>query len=354
MGDLRERRLRMVAEQAFDDDPLRTLRVARFACELGLLPDEATRAAARDRAAGLAGVSGERVFAELRRVLSANAAVAGLRLMDELGVTATVLPELDALRGVEQSPYHHLDVHEHTLAVLEAAIELERDPEPTLGEHAPVVAAFMAEPFADDLSRWQALRFGALLHDVAKPATRAVTDAGRVTFMGHDREGARVAREVLARLRVSERLRAHVSALARHHLRLGFLVHERPLSRRQVYRYLAETTPVEIDVTVLSVADRLATRGRNADEAIARHLDLARELLGEALAGRAAGALAPLIRGDELAAALGIPEGPRLGRLLAELEEARFAGEVGTAEEAIAHARRQLGGPQTTDDRRQR
>jgi putative nucleotidyltransferase with HDIG domain len=353
MDDLRERRLRMVAERAFDDDPLRTLRVARFACELGLRPDDATRAAARDRAAGLAGVSGERVFAELRRVVSADAAVAGLRLMDELGITAVVLPELDALRGVEQSPYHHLDVHEHTLAVLEAAIELERDPEPALAEHAATVAAFMAEPFADDLSRWQALRFGALLHDVAKPATRAVTDTGRVTFMGHDREGARLAREVLARLRVSERLRAHVAGLARHHLRLGFLVHERPLSRRQVYRYLSETAPVEIDVTVLSVADRLATRGRKADEAIARHLTLARELLGDALARRAAGGVAPLIRGDELAAALGIPEGPGLGRLLAELEEARFAGEVGTPEEAVAHARQLLGGRQTTDDRRQ-
>jgi poly(A) polymerase len=90
---------------------------------------------------------------------------------------------------------------------------------------------------------------------------------------------------------------------------------------------------------LLSVADRLATRGRKADVAIARHLELARELLGEALARRAAGTRAPLLRGDELAAELGITPGRQLGELLAELEEARFAGEVATREEALAHAR---------------
>ena len=116
-----------------------------------------------------------------------------------------------------------------------------------------------------------------------------------------------MARDVLTRLHTSERLKAHVAALTAHHLRLGFLVHQRAAgSRRAIYDYLTACEPVEVDVTLLSVADRLATRGRNADEAIARHLDLARELLGEALAWRAAPDPEPLIRGDELAAELGI------------------------------------------------
>jgi poly(A) polymerase len=342
-GDLAARRLRMVGPGAFADDPLRTLRVARLACELGLEVEAATLAAARAHAGGLGGVAGERVFAELRRLLAAQEALAGLRLMDELGATAAVLPELDLLRGVEQSPYHHLDVREHTLAVLAQVIEIERDPGPALGKHAQAAAALLAEPLADELTRGQALRLGALLHDIAKPATRAVTREGRITFIGHDREGAAMARAVLERLRASERLRAHVAALARHHLRLGFLVHERPLSRRQVWSYLTETGPVAVDVTILSIADRLATRGRKADEAIASHLELADRMLGEALAHRAAPRATPLVRGDELAATLGIATGPALGRLLAELEAARFAGEVSTREEAIAHARALVG-----------
>ena len=74
-----------------------------------------------------------------------------------------------------------------------------------------------------------------------------------------------------------------MAALTRHHLRLGFLVHRTPLARRDTYRYLATCEPVEVDVTVLSVADRLATRGRNSELAIERHLTLAREMLGDAL-----------------------------------------------------------------------
>ena len=221
-------------------------------------------------------------------------------------------------------------------------IELEREPERYFPEHADAVREVLAEPLANELNRGQALRFGALFHDVAKPQTRDVTPEGRVTFMGHDESGAEVASGVLARLRASDRLSEHVAALARHHLRLGFLVHEMPLSRRAIYRYLRTSEPVEVDVTLLSVADRLATRGRGSEEAIGRHIELARQLLGEALAWRAERPRPP-VRGDRLARAIGIRPGPEIGRLLDELEEASFAGEIRTPEEAIERARELLG-----------
>jgi poly(A) polymerase len=188
------------------------------------------------------------------------------------------------------------------------------------------------------LTRWQALRFGALLHDIAKPQTRNVTSEGRVTFIGHDTAGGETARAVLARLRASDRLAEHVSGLARHHLHLGFLVHEMPLSRRAIYRYLRRCSPVPVDVTVLSVADRLATRGDNSDAAIAKHVELAGEMLGEALQW-VADPPRPPIRGDEVARELGVSPGPELGRILAELEEASFAEEISSRQEAIELAR---------------
>jgi tRNA nucleotidyltransferase/poly(A) polymerase len=120
-------------------------------------------------------------------------------------------------------------------------------------------------------------------------------------------------------------------------------VHEAPLDRRTLYRYLRDTAPVAADVTLLSVADRLATRGRKADEAIARHVALAREVLPAALEHRAAAPPPPLVRGDELARALGIEAGPRLGALLEAIAEARYAGEVSTPEAAVALARDLLG-----------
>jgi putative nucleotidyltransferase with HDIG domain len=203
------------------------------------------------------------------------------------------------------------------------------------------VAALLAEPLADELTRGGALRWGALLHDAAKPQTQTPIDRGGYGFPHHDRIGADLVRDVLTRLRASERLRAHVAGLTRHHLRLGFLVHRRPLTRRDLYGYLTACEPVEVDVTLLSVADRLATRGHKAEESIASHLDLAREVLGDALDWHeAGGAPEPLIRGDELQRELGLRQGPDVGRVLAALREAQFAGEVGTREEALELARR--------------
>jgi poly(A) polymerase len=343
-ADLERGCLRMVSAEAFDRDPLRVLRLARFAAALGFEPESETVAAAAARAERIGGVAAERVFGELKQVLTSDRAIEGIGLMDQLGLTEHVLPELVALRGIEQNRFHHLDVHDHTLAVLEATIELERNPAGVVGEeHADAVAAFLAEPFADELTRGGALRFGALLHDAGKPATRDFTAEGRVTFIGHDRVGAELSRALLTRLRASQRLSSHVAALAEHHLRLGFLVHQMPLDRRAIHRYLSACEPVEVDVTLLSVADRLATRGDNAEPAIASHLDLARDVLGPALAWREWRARPPLIRGDELATALGIEPGRRLGELLRAIDEAAYAGAVTTRDDAIGLAREALG-----------
>jgi poly(A) polymerase len=338
-ADLATRRLRMVSPAVLAADPLRTVRAVRLACELGLEVDPETAEAVRAHAPGLERVAPERIFAELRRIIAAPAVTRGVALLEELGVARVVLPELDALHGVGQGVYHHLDVHGHTLEVLAAVVALEADPVAGLGPAGPAVAARLARPLADGFTGWGALRLAALLHDAAKPATRTVFAGERVGFPGHDAEGADLVGRVLGRLRASTRLRAHVADLTRHHLRLGFLVHEAPLPPRTMYAYLRATEPVTIDVTVLTVADRLATRGRKADEAIARHLDLAAAVLVAAVAWEEARGRPPLVRGNELARALGLRHGPELGRALAELEAARYAGEVATPDDAVTHAR---------------
>jgi len=339
-ADIEARRLRVLGAAAYDADPLRPLRLARLAGELGFAPDAETERLTRDAAPRTGEASAERVWAELRRLVVSDGVLEALGLADRLGLLEAVLPELTALHGVEQSQYHHLDVYEHTMEVLGRQIELESRLDELFGELGPQVAAVLDEPLADELTRGQALRLGALLHDVAKPATRGVRPDGRITFIGHDALGDEMVGTICRRLRTSERLRTFVGALARHHLVLGFLVHNRPLSRRDVYRYLKHTSPVEVEVTVLSCADRLATRGKNAEAAIASHLELARELMAEALDWRAAGPPRPPLRGDELAAELGIEPGAEIGELLARLEEAAYAGEARSREEALELARR--------------
>jgi tRNA nucleotidyltransferase/poly(A) polymerase len=339
-ADLDARLLRMVSPSALAEDPLRTLRAVRQAVELDLELDPATGAQVARHAPELDIVAPERIFGELKRVVGAPAVRRGLALMEAHGLTAAVLPELLPLHGVDQSAYHHADVHDHTLETLDTLLLLEADPAAVgLPGQAEAIRALLAEPLADDLDRGGALRWVALLHDVAKPETRVEGDGGRVGFPGHDARGADVARAVLRRLRASARLVDYVTLVVRNHLRLGFLVHERPLDRRAVWRYLRATAPHSADVTLLTVADRLATRGRNAEPAIAAHLDVARTMLDAAFAERAAPRRPPLVRGDELAKALGLAPGPELGDLLARLEEDRYAGEIATPEEAVRRAR---------------
>lgn len=343
-SDLERRALRVVSEQSLPDDPLRTLRLVRLAGDLQFDIDGETRAAAARAAPGLAAVAAERVFAELQAIVASDQVRAGLAALSDLGLLSQLLPELEALRGVQQNRYHHLDVYDHTLLVLDQVLLLEANPAALLtglqpGELARIVA-LLAEPVADGVTRATALRFGALLHDIAKPQTQAIGDDGTVLgFPDHAAQGAEQVREICTRLKTSDRLRTHLASLARNHLGLGFLVHADPGDHRAVYRYLAQTAPLQVDVSLLSIADRLATLGHKAQVSTERHMAVAWTVLPRALDFDAVLAAPPLVRGDILARDLGISPGPGLGALLAAIAEARYAGEIATADEAVAYAR---------------
>ncbi len=160
-----------------------------------------------------------------------------------------------------------------------------------------------------------------------KPATRS-RHGDYVTFIGHDREGARIVGELCERLKASRRLHAHLQGLTIHHLRLGFLVRERPLPRRRMYEYLRDTDPVGADVTLLSVADRLAARGRgrSRDRRWSRPTSSSharcspRRSTGAATARR--GRRSPATSSPR---ELGIEPGPELGRIIGEVEAAVYA-----------------------------
>jgi poly(A) polymerase len=342
LADAEARRLRAASERTFEQDPLRLLRAVRIASRHDLGIEEGTAALARTAAPRAADPAGERQFAELRAIVGGPRPLAALALMDELELTGVVLPELNALRGVVQNPNHHLDVLGHTLKVLEEWLAIEADLPAFAGELAEATAAFLAEPLADELNRTEALRFGALFHDLGKPETRGESGS-YVTFIGHDQAGARITAEICQRLRTSRRLSTHLQGLALHHLRLGFLIHQRPLSRRVVYEYLRATEPVPVDVTLLSAADRLAARGTGpiaGPEMIGAHLELAREMLADGLAWHREGPPAPPLTGEELGAELGLEPGPELGRVLEELREATYAGEISDRAGALELARK--------------
>ena len=183
----------LVSDRVFTDDPLRLLRLARIAHELGFEVDsEAERLARRD--AHLADrAAGERIYAEVRRLMTPDHPDAAVRLLDGLGVLDVILPEAAPMHGCEQSPFHHLDVFEHTLQVLDASADIAAHPEHYLPRHAEALRAALDQTVGDELDARTALRLAVLFHDIEKPSTRTVSDDGRIGFMGHDRKGAETA-----------------------------------------------------------------------------------------------------------------------------------------------------------------
>ena len=339
VADLEARRLRVVGPTSLADDPVRLLRLARLSVQLGFVVEEASVRRARADAGRLWDTAGERLADELGRIVSLDRPDLAFARMDEIGVLGALVPQLEQSRGMDQSAYHHKDVLGHTLEVVQHVVELADDPAPVFRGRADRVREVLARPLADELDARGGLMLAALLHDMAKPATRAVTPEGRVTFMGHDRLGAEMADELMRRLHTSARLREFVVRCVRWHLPLGFMVHRTPLSLRQIDRYLRATAPSEVEIIVLSAADRLATRGpRTSASAIERHLVLAREVMDEHFRLVDRGPLVPLLAGDEVAEALGRDPGPWLAPLLDALREGQVVGVLRTREQALRFA----------------
>jgi putative nucleotidyltransferase with HDIG domain len=285
--------------------------------------------------------AGERQLAELHRILSVRDPVDALTLCDELGVLAAVLPEVDALHDVEQSAFHHLDVFDHTLHVIDATADVAANvahffPDP---EVAAAIEASLAAPLDGTMDVRAGLRWGALLHDIAKPYTRTVMPDGGVKFWGHDERGVAMLDVILSRFNASGALRELATVLVREHLTLGFMIPERPLDSRAFYRYAMATRPYALPSVVLSLGDRLATRGaRTRQRGLRRHLQTAQEIAAGIVA---LGPVPPRLvaPADRIADAIGLTPGPALGRLVAALQEEQAAGAVESEEQAVEFAR---------------
>jgi hypothetical protein len=326
-ADLAARVLRVCGPQALDDDPLRVLRISRAISGGTWTVDGETVRLAKLAAPALSGVAGERIGAEVRGILFGPAPLDGLESMRRLGGLEAVLPEVAALDGVGQGPYHHLDVGGHTREVLQHQVALEDDLAHFVDDAS---AAWFTDHLDDEVGGGmtvrECLRLGALLHDVAKPQTRHwFAEREMIGFPGHDKAGRVLAGQILERLRMPRRVIKVVQGLTLHHLRLGFLVHAQPLDGAAIYDYLHICAPVEVEVTVLGLADRLATRGRRAEPAIEAHAALTRFMLPHAIAWReAGGAPQPLLDGTALTARTQRPPGAWLAGALEAQRRARY------------------------------
>jgi len=301
-ADLRAGVVRAIGDPAsrIKEDRLRMLRAVRFAARFGFTLDPATHAAIVAAAPSVTDMAAERIGDEIVKMLCEGSARRAFELLDATGLLTVVLPEIAAMRGVEQSRDFHPegDVWTHTLLLL---------------DQLPAAAP-------------ETLALGCLLHDVAKPVTQARRD-GRITFYGHPERGAEVAVAIVQRLKRSRETWERVEYLVRNHLRL---VQAPDMRLSTLKRMLAEDGFDEL--LRLAEIDALASSG-----------DLRFVLFCERRRSELRESVKPprLLGGDDLIA-MGIPPGPRLGELLRALETAQLEGEVTTRDEAERWVRSRL------------
>jgi poly(A) polymerase/tRNA nucleotidyltransferase (CCA-adding enzyme) len=339
LDDLRAHVVRPCGPAVIGDDPVRVLRGVRLAMRPGwrLHPDAA--AAIQAAAPLLARVAAERIRDELLGILSEPRAAAGLRELDGLGALAVVLPESLAMRATVQPPPHRFDVWEHSLRAVEGMDVLLASLD-TLAPWGPVLRDHLALDLGGGLSRREALKLAALLHDVAKPATRTDT-GGRIRFIGHDTAGARRVAQIARRLRLSGHGSRVLERLVAEHLRPMHLAQAGVITRRARFRFFRALGDEARDLLLLALADSAALDGASPLAVwTGPGGAVVRDLMAGADEEEAAAAAPALLRGEDVMEAFGVPAGPEVGRLLALAREAQALGLVRTRDEALAHLER--------------
>ena len=278
-------------EDSFSDDPLRMMRAARFAAQLGFTPDPAVVAAMTAMAERITIVSAERVRDELIKLVCADHPRIGLDLLVSTGLADHVLPELPALRLERDEHHRHKDVYEHSLTVLEQAIELE----PRLGGTEP-----------DFISR-----FAALIHDIGKPKTRKFEAGGKVTFHHHDVVGAKLAKKRMKALRFSNEQIDQVGTLVELHLRFhGYGTGE--WTDSAVRRYVRDAGDLLSRLHILTRADCTTRNKRKADALRAAYDDL-EERIARLREQEELDSIRPDLDGNQIMQILGIGPGREVG-----------------------------------------
>jgi poly(A) polymerase len=309
LADLRERRLRTPVDPtaSFDDDPLRMVRLARFAAVLDAEVDEGVAKAASAMAERLDSISRERIRDELDRLVVAPAQARGMDLLVDTGLADRFLPEVPALRMERDPIHHHKDVYAHTLAVVDGC------------------------PPEDRI-----LRLAALLHDIGKPATREFHPDGKVSFHHHEVVGARMARARLKALKYPKEEIEQIAQLVFLHLRFhGYS--EGAWTDAAVRRYVRDAGD-EVQLRRLNLLTRadVTTRNKAKERRLARAMDDLEERIVRLQQEEELSRLRPALDGNQIMARLGIGPGPLVGSAYRMLLDARIEHGPMTEEEAGA------------------
>jgi poly(A) polymerase len=338
-GDIAKKIVRMINEKSIVSDPLRILRAIRFSAMLDFSVEHTTLEEIGRSANLLKDVSSERIMGELCLILKSHGSSRFFRQMDDLGILEIIFPEIVPMKGCAQNGFHHKNVWEHSLLVMESCEEIISNS----SKYFKDLSAGVAETLAQN-DRLPLLKLAALLHDTGKPATRGLNpDTGRITFYGHDEEGAKLVGLIADRLKMSGRSRDFMVLMAAEHLHILHLASNvvKSSTKMKWFRKMGDDS---VPAIILSMADVMGILGPDATEEYReRHMEWSTESVINYYKEIKAKIESPdLITGHDLIV-LGMKPGPEIGRVLARVRDARDAGEIAAREDAIEMAKILIG-----------
>jgi tRNA nucleotidyltransferase/poly(A) polymerase len=338
--DIRNGIIRIASEKSLVSDPLRILRAFRFAATLGFAIDHTTWKEMKRAVSLVETVSVERIAAELFFILRSSRSALYFRKMDEIGLLEVLFPEILPMKSCDQNGYHHLNVWDHSLLVLENTEEIINNLVEIFGKWSTHIVENLSMH-----DRLPLLKLAALLHDSGKPMTQGQNEkTGKRTFYGHDKEGTKIVDTIAKKFKMSNQNRELLSLFVAEHLQVLAIMSEGIRSTGSM-RWFRKMKDDSIPIIILGMADVLSSHG--ADSSISyreNFIGQAKQSMNIYYAKTKVIIERPnLINGYDLIA-LGMKPGPEMGRILEQVRNAQDTGVVSTREEALSFVKAQLYG----------
>lgn len=333
--DLKKSSLKMVSNTSFTDDPLRLLRAFSLSSQLNFKIDESTLKRVRQLAPKIADVAYERIRDEFFKILENEHAIEIIRQMDKIKILDKIIPQIRAMYGVRQGPYHHLDVFKHSLETL---AQLEGLFKELSGNKK--IQDYLKEKIAAERSRMDLMKLGAFLHDIGKPLAKKRLH-NKTVFYGHEKIGREITKDISGMLKLSTREKFALEKLIFWHLRPGYLAEGNAPTPRAIFRFFRDAAEEGVAILLIGIADQRSTRGPLTKGADRKHHEkVVMDLIDYYFKKQQEKPFVRLINGNDLIRKLKLKPSPIFAKILREIEEAQAEGSIKTKEQALLLARK--------------
>ena len=348
--DIKDKKIKLTTSHALDDDPLRMLRAQRLATNLNFSIDNETKIHIKKKSSKLTNSSPERIRDEFLAILASKNVAQSLYALDDLNLLGILIPELMECKNIIQPKYHYWDVFNHSIQtahyieyiIKETPIKNYDLPFKFLKYSASTNNHFET-PYSDTQNKLTLLKLAALLHDIGKPITEFKDNSGKISFIGHDKEGANLTERILNRLRLSNHGIEYIKKMVLYHLRPNQISNNNNLpSKKALYRYFRDLGSASCDILYLNLADYLSARGPNVS---LEEWNWQRKLMKYIYNRRNTNINnKPYIymNGNEIMKKFNLQSGPIIGELIECVNEAYYTGQIKSKIQAFSFLDEQL------------